>query len=422
MRAERIVHLGLGAFFRAHQAWYNEHASDAEAWGVVAYTGRSDTLANQLRAQACRYTLITRSEEKDSFETINSIVRAEAGTNLSDLMQTLSNPAVAIVTLTITEAGYQASADSALETSTLGRLALALEARRQSCGLPLAIGSCENMPNNAAVLKSALEQIGAGLGIEFLSYLNSLSFVATSVDRITPASTEADRELVQEMGLDDNVPVVTEPFSDWILEGEFPLGRPAWESAGAIFVSNIEHFENRKLWLLNGAHSLIALYGQLLGYRSVDQAVSDQRVLNAVQDWWQLASSHLPEEELDLENYKLRLLQRFSNPRMSDQLERIAKDSITKLSVRIVPVARQELAAGRTPSAAAFIIASFLGFALGGFEVIDSRKADLDSALAKSQQTKNLVALISPELSEDEEFMSEVTRLAAGLISVNIQN
>lgn len=421
MRPERIVHIGLGAFFRAHQAWYTEHARDAKDWGIVAYTGRSPKLAQELSSQDCQYTLITRGESVDRFETISSVVRAVAGTAVDDLISTLSSPAIAVVTLTITEAGYQVDAGANLTESALGRLALALDARRVSTGLPLALVSCDNMPDNGNVLRAALIKLGTSLGTEFLDYLNTLSFVATSIDRITPATTQQEIELVKAKGFQDSHPVVTEEFSDWILEGEFPLGRPDWASAGAKFVSHLEPFENRKLWLLNGAHSLMAIYGQLEGHQSVDAAIGDLKVREAVTNWWDAAGEYLTEPELDLDSYKQKLLARFQNSRMSDQLERIAKDSITKLSVRIAPVALKELEQGRVSAPAAFAIGAYVAFVMAGNNISDARGAELERALEQQDQLRAIVELINSELAHNPEFVAAVRSNAAQLLAQRVE-
>lgn len=410
------MHIGLGAFFRSHQAWYTQHASDSKDWGIVAFTGRSPQLANELMAQDCRYTLITRGPEVDSFETIDSIVRAEPGDDLAKLSLTISNPATAIITLTITEAGYEIDPSLALVDSSLGRLVLALKARFDDNGRPLALISCDNMPHNAAVLKEALISLGSVLGPDFVSYLNSLSFVATSVDRITPTPTVDEVALVADQNFKDSIPVATEPFTDWILQGQFPLGRPDWESAGAKFVSEIENYENRKLWLLNGAHSLISTYGQLLGHNTVDEAISDVRVLDKVQTWWFEAAGYLTDESLDIENYQQRLLERFRNTRMTDLLERIAKDSLTKLRVRIAPVATKDLELGMVGEGATFALASYIAFVLAGFEVADSKWGELQDALEQLDPVMSIVQLISPTLASSDEFMDEVKRQSALLL------
>lgn len=403
MKPERIVHLGLGAFFRAHQAFYTQHASDADQWGIVAYTGRSSGQADLLNTQDCKYTLITRASAGDSFELIDSVVRAEPASNLEDLLQTLANPNIALVTLTITEAGYQ-PAEPELSQSALGRLLLGLRARYQN-GAAIALVPCDNLPANGSVLKTALLKLAEGQDQGFIDYLSSLSYVTTSIDRITPRTTQSDLELVKSAtGFNDQSPVVTEPFCDWVLEGDFPLGRPNWESAGAKFVSDIEPFENRKLWLLNGAHTLMALFGQLRGHQRVDQAVQDPEVLAEVNAFWDEAGNHLDEELLGIASYRAQLLERFRNPRIGYQLSQIAQDSLNKLSVRVAPVAMLELSQGRLPSAAVSAIASWIWFVGASDEIKDSRLAEIRQA----NDSLGLLALISPKLATHKEFANAV--------------
>ncbi len=403
MKPERIVHLGLGAFFRAHQAFYTQHASDGDQWGIVAYTGRSSEQADLLNSQDCKYTLITRSADQDTFELVDAVIRAEPASNLEDLIQTIANPNIALVTLTITEAGYQPSA-AQLGESALGRLLLGLRARYET-GTKIALVPCDNLPSNGLVLKNALLSLAKGEDSGFIEYLNSLSYVTTSIDRITPKTTQADIDLVlQQTGFSDRSPVVTEPFRDWVLQGDFPLGRPKWESAGARFVSQIEPFENRKLWLLNGAHTLMALFGQLRGHQSVDQAIQDEEVLLEVNRFWDEAATHLDEKLLEVVAYRKALLERFSNPRIGYQLAQIAQESLNKLSVRIAPVALLELQAGRVPSGAVTAIASWLWFVSSNPELKDSRSAEIKSAKSDLE----LIALISKELAANEQFAAAV--------------
>lgn len=417
-RRERIVHIGLGAFHKAHQAWYTQHSSDSD-WGIVAYTGRSPEAADQLNRSGCNFTLITRHAEKDEFETISSIVRAVPGTDLSDLVKTVSSPDIAIVTLTITEAGYQISPTLDPEQSALGRLALALDARRAANGEAIAVVSCDNMPGNGNVTKKALQSF-TGLGAEFLDYLETkVSFVSTSIDRITPKLQAEDIELIErQLGFRDEAAVVTEPFRDWVLEGEFPLGRPNWESAGAKFVSDVEDFENRKLWLLNGAHTLMSFYGQLLGHQTVDQAIADPEVLAAVNQFWDEAEANLPSEGLDIPSYRSALLERFSNPRIGYRLEQIAQEGLTKLIVRIVPVATKQLAKKIVPTGSIRAISSFVSFVLAGGVWQDSRASEVQDLLDEGGDfALKILTLLSPELAANQDFVSAYKSEAVELLA-----
>ncbi len=417
MKPERIVHIGLGAFFRAHQAVYTQHASDGQDWGIVAYTGRSALLADQLRPQGCKYTLVVKTAEQDSFELIDSVVRVEAAENVADLIATISSPEIAIVTLTITEAGYQPSTEP-LTSYAIGRLALALDSRRKAGHAAPTLLSCDNMPDNSEVLRQALLAAGSTLGSEFQQYVGQASYVSSSVDRITPKTTDEDVALVAAHGFPAAAPVITEEFSDWVLSGDFPLGRPNWESAGARFVADLEPWENRKLWLLNGAHSLIASFGQRLGYQSVDQAIQDADIRAAVDAWWSDATEQLP-SGLDLENYKKSLLKRFSNPRISHKLEQISLEGLTKHSVRFAKVALEFVAKGQMPQGAIRALASYISGLGLGFGLKDSRISELNRALASGDQVLAVLELISPTLAASSEFVSEL-RLAVAEQSADL--
>jgi fructuronate reductase len=322
---------------------------------------------------------------------------------LHRLIKTISNPNIALVTLTITEAGYQ-PAGTDLEASALGRLLLGLRARYAN-GAKIALVPCDNLPSNGKVLKKALLSLASNEGSGFVEYLKSISYVTTSIDRITPKTTQADVDLVlAKTGFSDSTPVVTEPFRDWVLEGNFPLGRPKWESAGARFVSEIEPFENRKLWLLNGAHTLMALFGTLRGHQSVDQAIQDEEVLLEVNRFWNEAATHLDEKLLEIVAYRRALIERFSNPRIGYQLSQIAQDSLNKLSVRIAPVALLELKAGRIAHGAVTAIASWIWFVSSGVEIKDSRVVEINGAKSPIEHLQ----LVSNDLAQDSQFAAAV--------------
>jgi fructuronate reductase len=206
--------------------------------------------------------------------------------------------------------------------------------------------------------------------------------------------------------------VVTEEFSDWVLSGDFPLGRPNWESAGARFVDEIEPFENRKLWLLNGAHSLLSFLGQQRGHQRVDEAIQDPEILAAVNSFWDEAAHHLDEDLLQVRSYRKALLERFSNPRIGYRLTQIAQEGLSKLLVRIVPVATKELAAGRNPEGCAQAIASWIWLMQSGREINDARAAEI----RKASSPRELIALL-PELVPYTEFVDQVLERALELES-----
>jgi len=399
--------MGLGAFHRSHLAWYTAHAADAAAWGIAAYTGRSAGLAEELTAQDGLYTLVVRSSGGDEAERIDSIVRAHPGTAIPSFLNDVASPATAIVSMTITEAAYtdrQASVDRALLAATadadllgshpvsaIGRLVFGLKARRRAGSGALALVSCDNLPDNGGVLRDAVLAVADGAP-GLVDWIDAhVSFVSSSVDRITPRlSDDEAAELTERFG--DRAPVVAEPFSDWVIAGEFPAGRPRWEAAGARFTDDLEPWEARKLWLLNGAHTLLASLGRLRGHDTVAEAIVDRDCLHAVEAYWDEACRHLP-AALGLQEYRAALLDRFRNPRIRHLLAQIGIDAETKLRVRIAPVAERERGAGRPGDACAAVIAAWLA--------IEGSAGDRTSA-------ERAVAGLSPALGADATFVDAV--------------
>ncbi|CCH87629.1 Fructuronate reductase [Modestobacter italicus] len=342
----RMVHLGLGSFSRAHQAWYTDRAGDD--WGIAAFTGRRPDLARALAAQDGLYTLVTRGAGGDEFSVVRSLVRAHAADEQDAWLRYLGSPDVRVVTVTVTEAGYGTAADGAP-----ARLLAGLRARRAADAGPVTLVPCDNLPGNGAVLGAALQHLMAETDPAMADWLREQVSVATTVvDRITPAPTDDDRRAVLAgTGVDDRCPVATEPFSEWVLAGAFPGGRPAWETAGAVLTADVTPFEDRKLWLLNGAHSLLAYAGPLRGWTTVAEAVTDPVCAGWVQEWWDTCAPHLDLPVDDVARYRAALLARFADPRIRHSLAQIAADGSQKLPVRLLPVLRRD--AGERPAAAA---------------------------------------------------------------------
>ena len=443
----RIIHLGLGAFHRAHQAWFTAEVDEHGEWGIAAFTGRSPQAALELAPQDGLYTLIERSDSGDSASVVTSIVEAVDGSDLQRFLELMAAPATAIVTLTVTEAGYRLRADGSPDlgdsavfddvawlqgnlaratvatigeggpTTTLGRLVLGLEARRQAGGGAIAIVPCDNMPDNGPLVASAVRVLAAMVNTDTATWITeNVSFVSTSVDRITPKTTVDDIVTAGELtGWIDNAPVVTEPFKDWVLSGDFPAGRPAWEKAGARFVDDIEPFERRKLWLLNGAHSLLAYAGLLRGHKSVADAMADPLCRGWVNDFWDDAVRHLPAELLELDEYRAALIQRFDNARIEHRLAQISAEAVTKLRVRIAPTIVAERADGRAAAAGIRAIGSWVSLVLSGREMVDAESAAIAAAAAHPTEVaiRQLVALIDPRLADDATIVADITAVVA---------
>lgn len=440
----RIVHLGLGAFHRAHQAWYTDVVDAANRWGIRAFTGRSAAAADELAAQDGLYSLIERSGDGDSIAIIDAIVDTVDGSRVDILAETLASSTTALVTLTITEAGYTIDADGHADTSqavvvadvewlrahlgaadldlstgpqtALARLLAGLEVRRRADAGPIAVVSCDNLPRNGELTRTALTSFAQlAEASDTVAYLNEqVTFPSTSIDRITPKTTDAEVALVrQRTGWDDQSPVVTEPFSDWVISGDFPVGRPAWEKAGARFVDDIDPFERRKLWLLNGSHSFLAYAGVARGHETVAQAIGDPQIRTWVGELWDEAARHLTEPHLDIDDYREALLERFDNARIQHLLTQIGKDGTTKLRLRIAPVLLAERAAGRVGAASIRVLGAWVARALSGALPEDTNGKAVADAVAQGEgDTPTLLALIDERLTEPD-IVAAVTRAAA---------
>lgn len=467
----RIVHLGLGAFHRAHQAWYTDQADRGREWGIAAFTGRSPQAADEVANQDGLFHVLERSVRGDRAVLVESVVEAWDGSRLDRLVPLLAAEGTAIVTLTITEAGYRLTRDGLPDpddpamtddltwlsragvepalpwadgaesagaadragggpATALGRLVLGLEARRRAGAGPLAVVPCDNMPSNGDLVRTGVLAIAQHVNPATAPWIAAnISFVSTSVDRITPATTPADAALVTHLtGWADAAPVVCEPFADWVLSGAFPAGRPRWEDAGVTFVEDINPFERRKLWLLNGAHSLLAYAGLLRGRTTVAEAVADPVCRGWVESLWDEAGRALPPASLDLDGYRAALLTRFENARIEHRLSQIAAEGVAKLRVRVVDVALHERASGRGGEGCARLLGAWIAVILAGerdgHDAVtrppDSAASEIDRALDASQSADGaravvdrLLALVDPRLAADRELSARVCSVVA---------
>jgi len=355
----RIAHVGLGAFFRSHQAWYPELANRAAAvdegaqWGIAAFTVRSPRAAEALAAHDCRYPLVLLGRDSERVEWIESIAEAHDGADATRWREVAAS--VPVITVTITEAGYHpgerdaADDRAALHAGVLpatvpGRLVDGLRARRDSGGGPVAIVSCDNLRDNGGVLARAVLGLARDVDPALASWIEgNASFVSTAVDRITPAR---DPAMLPAELRDDPTALVAEEYGSWVLAGRFPAGRPAWEAAGAEFVDDIVPYELRKLWLLNAGHTLLASLGLLRGHETVAEAMGDPVCRAALDALWTDAADVLPFPPDEIAQVRAAIAVRFENPRIRHELRQIARDSEIKLRERVVPVIAERLRLG----------------------------------------------------------------------------
>jgi fructuronate reductase len=431
-----MLHLGLGSFFRAHPSWYTDHAPDAADWGIAAFTGRgSQPLADALNAQDGLYTLVSRGSEADAAEVVGCLSAAHPAADHEGWLRSFASPDLAVVTITVTEGGYLRGPGGGLDTSrpevtadiealrtslaaevstAPARLVAGLAARRLAEAGPVAVVPCDNVQENGAMAARVLTEL-AGLVDQGLSdwMWRSVSVVTTVVDRITPRPVPDDsRAALAGTGFEDRCPVVTEPFAEWVLSGTFPAGRPRWEECGARFTADAGPFERRKLWLLNGAHSLLAYAGSILGHATMAEAAADDTCRGWLEDWWAVAAGHLDRPAGETAAYQRALLGRFGNGRINDQLARIAADGSQKLPVRILPVLRAERAAGRLPPAATLILAAWVCHLRGfGAPVNDVRAGEIVPLAAGPLATAVpcLLRYLDPDVGEDRQLAELVT-------------
>ena len=421
----RIVHVGVGNFFRAHQAWYTDRAPDADAWGIAAFTGRSPAVADALEPQDGLYTLVTRGADGDRFDVVGSVAAVHRSDDHAAWLRYWASPDVVVVTLTVTEAGYLRGPDGRLDAgredvradvaslradpsapvrTTPGRLVAGLLARRAAGAGGLTVVPCDNLPENGPALAAVVADLADAVDPGLTAWVDEhVEFATTMVDRITPATTDEHRDLVlAATGLVDAAPVPTEPFSEWVIQGTFARGRPAWDAAGAHVVDDVEPFEQRKLWLLNGSHTLLAYAGTIRGHATVADAIADPVLRGWVEEWWAEASGYLTLPAEDVVAYRAALLDRFENPAIRHALAQIAADGSQKLPVRILPTLRAELAAGRVPPGATRVLAAWVVHLRGSGAPVKDVRADDVLALAAgslADSVDRVLEFLAPDLA-----------------------
>ncbi len=407
----RIVHVGLGAFHRAHQAHYTDRALDAAAWGITAFTGSSTGLAQSLAAQDGLYTLITRGPQVDKCWVVASLVAAHAGGDTDAWHAAWSSPDVQIVTLTVTEDAYAPG-----PRSVAHRLLDGLAARRQAEAGPVTIIPCDNVPANATVLRTLVHDAASQSDPGLAAWIEAtVGFVGSVVDRITPAATPGDKLTAADFGWSDAAPVVTEPFAEWVIGDGFVTEHPDWASAGAQFVYDLGPFSRRKLHLLNGAHSLLAHAGLLRGHETVAQAIGDPTIAEWIEVWWVEAMSTVAQDTDQVARYLDALIERFANPRIAHRLEQIAIDSSRKMALRVVPVAKHELESGRSAHGCALQLGAWVAWVRSaGDRLVDVQGEELVAAASGPvpDSTRRLVAIVDPDLGSDDRFCASVAHWA----------
>ncbi|WP_267553765.1 mannitol dehydrogenase family protein [Rhizobium rhizogenes] len=399
-----IVHLGVGAFHRAHQAMYVDQCLSAgqRDWGIIAASLRSPQTRDALQPQDGLYTLAVREGAEERLHVVGSILDLlVAPENPAALIAAMVDPAIRIISLTVTEKAYLRNADGHLDLNhpdirndlsdpenprtIYGFIIEALVRRRAAGDAPFTVLSCDNLPANGKTLHRLLTEFAGQRSRELAEFAaREVSCPSTMVDRIVPATTEQDRARITDaIGMTDAWPVVTEPFSDWVIEDRFPQGRPDWEQFGVTMVEDVAPFEVRKLRLLNGAHSAIAYIGQLLGLKTVSDAMAAADVKQFIDGLWSELIPTLPQDKgLEPQLYTAKLTARFSNTALNHLTAQIANDGSQKLPQRIIEAACERLSAGASAEYLSFVVAAWIA-ALQARSTERAFSDPLDSQLAK---------------------------------------
>ncbi|MBI5160297.1 MAG: mannitol dehydrogenase family protein [Micrococcales bacterium] len=450
-----IVHIGVGGFHRAHMAMAIDtllRRGEAREWGICgvgllpADVGMRDVMTDQ----DCLYTLMLKHPDgAREARVIGSIVEyLFAPDSPEAVVERMTDPAIRIVSLTITEGGYNVDrvtgefvettpavqadlAPDAVPTTVFGLVTEALRRRRERGIAPFTVQSCDNIQGNGDVAKRMFSAFAALRDPELGAWVREqVAFPNSMVDRITPVTTDADRaEVAERFGIADAWPVVAEPFFQWVIEDGFPAGRPPYEYADAQLVEDVEPYELMKLRLLNASHQALAYFGYLMGYRFAHEATADESIVALLRRY--MAEEATPTLEpvpgVDLARYRETLIERFQNPAIGDSLARLAAYTSDRIPVFLLPVVRANLEHGRPVALSAAIVASWARYAEAvdeegePIEVVDYAAAQL-TALAREEHehpgafVRN--AVFFGRLADDPRFLTPYSSALDRLHSV----
>ena len=383
-----IVHLGLGAFHRAHEAVYTDGVLRADPrWGICGVSLKTPGATTALARQEGLYTVLEKGAAGTSARVIGAIRETMfLGTDREAVIARIADPAIGIVSMTVTEKGYchdpatgrlnvshpdiaHDLAHPEMPVSAIGVLVAGLGERRAATGRPISVVCCDNLPQNGRTVEGLVAMFAQAQDPALADWIGAhVSFPCTMVDRIVPATTEADvAEVSHLLGVADAAPVVAEPFNGWVIENRFAAPRPAWEGAGAQIVTDIAPFETMKLRLLNGSHSTLAYLGFLLGHEYVWQASADPLLGALIERLMatEVVPTLKPPPGVNLDAYCGDLVARFRNPALPHRTRQIAMDGSQKLPQRLLGTVRDRLAGGGSIAHLALAIAGWIRYASG---------------------------------------------------------
>ncbi|MDU4055415.1 MAG: mannitol dehydrogenase family protein [Pseudomonas oryzihabitans] len=449
-----IVHLGLGAFHRAHQAVYLERnlaRHGGGAWGLCSANLRSGrALVETLSAQEGRYHVAEYRNRREGVLREIGVLRevlyaGDGGAGREALLARLADPGVRIVTLTVTEKGYCLSpASGALRRddpgivhdltepraprTAPGLLVEGLRRRRAAGIAPFTVLCCDNMPDNGQRTRQAVVSLAEAQDAGLAAWIaTEVAFPCSMVDRIVPAMDEAAFARLRDLGFDDPAAVVGEAFSQWVVEDRFPQGRPDWEHEGVQMVADVRPFETMKLRLLNGSHSLLAYVGSLAGHGTVAEAMADERLAALVHRYMSREAAptlDMP-EGVDLPGYAQALVARFRNDALQHRLRQIAMDGSQKLPQRWLLGARQLLEQGGDPACTALGVAAWIHYGEGEGEALDdplrATLAALPTGAARVDAVLALAEVFPPDLAAHPVFHAAVQSAHARIATAGIE-
>jgi fructuronate reductase len=421
-----IVHLGIGAFHRAHMAVYvDDLLARDPSWGIVGASLRRPDTRDALAPQDFLYTVAIRDAAGTTNRVIGSILDIlDANTQRDRLIAILADPRIRIVSLTVTEKGYchdpatgkldpnhsdiiHDLANPHAPISAPGLIVRAIELRRNAGVAPFTVMSCDNLPANGRTTQRIVTGFAQVRSPDLADYIGRyVAFPSTMVDRIVPETTDADREAVRAAtGREDAWPIMTEPFTQWVIEDSFASGRPAFERAGAQMVEDVEPFELMKLRMLNGSHSTMAYLGYLSGYQYVSEAVADPAIRTLIHGLMtEEAMPTLPMDQAELGRYRDQLLARFANPALKHRTWQIAMDGSQKLPQRLLGTIINRSESGKSFTRLALGVAAWMRYVTGIDE--QGNPIEVKDPLAARLRT------IADDAGRD------ATKLAEGLLSV----
>ena len=450
-RAVGIVHIGLGAFHRAHQALYTDEVDNAR-FGICALSLKTPGARDALAEQDGLYTIVEKSRTGIARRVVGSIVEVRfLGDERPEIHARLADANTTIVSLTITEKGYGHDphtgaldpshpdiahdlADPEHPGSAVGLIVAALDARRRTHGKPFTVLSCDNLPHNGALTRGLALAFAERRDDSLARWIEAhVTFPATMVDRLVPATTQADAEANDAaLGVHDAGVVVCEPFRQWVIEDAFVGERPAWERAGAQLVTDVAPFEAMKLRLLNASHSAFAYLGYLAGYEFIYQVAAQTSFVAFMRALMAEVSPALAVPPgTDLAAYRNALVERFANPALPHKTRQIAMDGSQKLPPRLLATVRDNLAAGRSIEALSLAVAGWIRYAMGVDEA--GRVIDVQDPLARDfakvaaandrdpaalvRGFTGLASIFGNDLPREPRFTAPLTRALAEILT-----